>query len=211
MNYCTITPDRGDRPVLLEFCENRFEKIVGSNRLTISYEPLSKNCDIIPRIRHGITVCKLRSYQWAFIIENDDYYPIDYIKNLLPHLENIDFIGYQNTFYYNIKTRRYQRMEHETHSSLFCTGFRISALDDFQWPPDDNPFLDIALWKHAKQKHRWKLLRNDNPCIGIKGHGMGKMGGKGHRLELNQADPDMKWFRAKLNDEKAFEFYKSII
>jgi len=229
MNYCTITPDRGDRPALLENCRRQVEmiNIISKcswyqwplNFILENNPPVSKECDIVPRVRHAVARARREGFTWAFIIENDDFYPSNYISNLfkgesfgqLPEWENYDFIGYQNTFYYNIKTRRYQRMEHETHSSLFCTGFRLSALDDFQWPPDDNPFLDIALWKHAKQKHRWKLLREENPCVGIKGHGMGKMGGKGHRLELNRADPEMKWFRAKLNDEKAFEFYKSIV
>jgi len=216
MNYCIIIPDRGDRPTLLNFCYDQIRKmqIDNWNVFTMSRPTINNSVDIVPRVREGVVYSKDQKYDeytWAFIIENDDFYPATYIKNLIHYTEDYDFIGYQNTTYYNIKTRRYQRMEHETHSSLFCTGFRISALDDFQWPPDDNPFLDIALWKHAKQKHRWKLLREENPCVGIKGHGMGKMGGKGHRLELNRADPDMKWFRAKLNDEKAFEFYKSIV
>jgi len=181
----------------------------GGNHWIMNTPAHNDKCDIIPRIRRAIDISL---HQWAFIIENDDYYPADYIKNLLPLLDGLDFIGWQNTFYYNIKTRRYSRLEHETHSSLFCTGFRLSALDDFEWPPDDYPFLDIALWKHAKQSGKnWKLLRTDNPCVGIKGHGMGKMGGKGHRMELNRADPEMKWFREKLNDEEAFKFYQSIV
>lgn len=190
---------------------NPYNWPVGSTLLMDGF-PKTNNYDIIPRIREGINDAKIGEWDFAFIIENDDYYPDDYIKNILPLLDGLDFIGWQNTFYYNIKTRRYSRLEHETHSSLFCTGFRLSALDDFEWPPDDYPFLDIALWKHAKQSGKnWKLLRTDNPCVGIKGHGMGKMGGKGHRMELMRADPDMKWFRDKLNDEEAFKFYQSIV
>jgi hypothetical protein len=217
MKYCTITPDRGDRPKLIEFCYKQITRMIDERSRTnlyIEYAPTSDKIDLINRVRTGVNVA-YRTYNgidWSFIIENDDYYPADYIKNLLPLLDGLDFIGWQNTFYYNIKTRRYSRLEHETHSSLFCTGFRLSALDDFEWPPDDYPFLDIALWKHAKQSGKnWKLLRTDNPCVGIKGHGMGKMGGKGHKMELMRADPDMKWFRDKLNDEEAFKFYQSIV
>jgi len=144
------------------------------------------------------------------LVENDDYYPSDYIQNLLPLLDSLDFIGWQNTFYYNIKTLKYSRFEHETHSSLFCTGFRLSALDDFKWPKDDDPFLDIALWKHAKQSGKnWKLLRSDNPCLGIKGHGMGKMGGKGHRIDLQRHDPQMQFLRSRV-DKESFEFYRNL-
>lgn len=215
MKYCAITPDRGDRPKLVEFFWRQMERMEMDGEASafhIKYPPVDSKVDLIRRVRWGLDMAKADRIDWVFIIENDDYYPADYIKNLLPYLDGLDFIGWQNTFYYNIKTRRYSRLEHETHSSLFCTGFRLSALDDFEWPPDDYPFLDIALWKHAKQSGKnWKLLRTDNPCIGIKGHGMGKMGGKGHRMPLNNADPEMKWFREKLNDEEAFKFYQSIV
>jgi len=221
MKYCTIIPDRGDRDELTRFrlrqirdkwqMPNLYDWPAGDT-LLMDESPKSDKMDLIQRVKDGISDAKTLRYDFAFIIENDDYYPADYIKNLLPLLGGLDFIGWQNTFYYNIKTRRYSRLEHETHSSLFCTGFRLSALDYFEWPPDDYPFLDIALWKHAKQSGKnWKLLRTDNPCVGIKGHGMGKMGGKGHRMELNRADPEMKWFREKLNDEEAFKFYQSIV
>lgn len=218
---------------MLDFCNHQLFRMIGlHNRVLANYNPVNDKCDLVPRIKHGIERSKKTwktldpgdadrkfvvtvvdsEMDFAFIIENDDYYPSYYIQNLLPHLDGLDFIGWQNTFYYNIKTRRYSRLEHETHSSLFCTGFRLSALDDFEWPKDDYPFLDIALWSHAKRSGKnWKLLRNDNPCVGIKGHGMGKMGGKGHKMELLRADPDMKWFRNKLNDEEAFKFYQSIV
>lgn len=238
MSFMIIIPDRGDRQQLMEFCHKQMDRMHSldhSNQSAwVKSAPTDDKCDLIPRIKKGIKMAanvRLEAWsescdynpawktnfvdtpaEWAFIVENDDYYPATYIQYLLPLLDGLDFIGWQNTFYYNIKTRRYSRLEHETHSSLFCTGFRLSALDDFEWPPDDYPFLDIALWKHAKQSGKnWKLLRTDNPCVGIKGHGMGKMGGKGHRMELNRADPEMKWFREKLNDEEAFKFYQSIV
>lgn len=223
----TITVDRDDRPVLSEFCYKQLERMKGldfeNQSARIHYPPRDEKCDIVPRMQIAIQMggrlprkdgtSRDGRAEWAFIIENDDFYPADYLEKIMfPGFEQYDFIGWQNTFYYNIKTRRYSRLEHETHSSLFCTGFRLSALDDFEWPPDDYPFLDIALWKHAKQSGKnWKLLRTDNPCVGIKGHGMGKMGGKGHRMELIRADPEMKWFREKLNDEEAFKFYQSIV
>jgi hypothetical protein len=30
-------------------------------------------------------------------------------------------------------------------------------------------------------------------------------------MPLNNADPEMKWLREKLNDEEAFKFYQSIV
>jgi len=209
LDYCTITPDRGDREVLTKNCKERLHA-QGHSNWFVDFEANSDKCDIVPRIKHGAFMVKSCGFDWAFIIENDDYYPADYIQNLLPLLDGLDFIGWQNTFYYNIKTLKYSRFEHETHSSLFCTGFRLSALDDFKWPKDDDPFLDIALWEHAKQSGKnWKLLRTDNPCLGIKGHGMGKMGGKGHRIDLQRHDPQMQFLRSRV-DKESFEFYRNL-
>ena len=219
----SIVPDRGDREILSEFCKSQLRRMIWDrydadfspdrNVIWMNPDPWDDRCDLTRRVKQAAHDANKHKFDFAFIIENDDFYPSNYFEYLHEFVEyGYDFIGWQNTFYYNIKTRRYSRLEHETHSSLFCTGFRLSALDDFEWPPDDYPFLDIALWKHAKQSGKnWKLLRTDNPCVGIKGHGMGKMGGKGHRMELMRADPEMKWFREKLNDEEAFKFYQSIV
>lgn len=204
-NFCTITPTRGDRNDLLYFTISRLP--VSVTNYVIDYPPTSDAVDIVPRIKEGIEIAKKDGFEFAFIVEDDDYYPLDFFSNL--DFEDSDFLGFATTTYYNLKNRSYQQFTHPERSSLFCTGFRISALDNFIWPPDHWKFLDIRLWEHALTGDYTISMDNNNPCIGIK-HGMGKCAGKGHSLLLKQQDNNLNYLQGKV-DENAFEFYKSLI
>jgi hypothetical protein len=204
-NFATITPSRGDRPELLKFVTSRLRNIPS---IIIDYKPQSDSVDLIPRIQEGIAIVKKMGYDFVFIIEDDDYYNHDYF-NSFGDLSDVDFVGYSDTTYYNIKNRTYQSMEHEGRSSLFCTGFRISALDGFNWPNPEWPFLDIRLWEHAQRANKRIRLLKGNPTLGIK-HGIGKCAGKGHKMMLKNSDNDHKFLRSKV-DEEAFKFYTELI
>jgi hypothetical protein len=206
-NICTITPDRGDRKGIIGFTLSRLTQ---AYQITVLYEPTSEAIDIVPRIKYGIDVAKRHGCEYAYIIESDDYYPKDYFQQLT--FEDYDFIGYSDTIYYNINSRTYQYMEHPERSSLFCTGFKISALDGFNWDsiPEDYKWLDIKLWEYANRTDKKiKLLRN-NTCLGIKGHGQGKYAGKGHTMLLKNSDPDLSFLKARV-DEEAFKFYGDLM
>lgn len=177
--------------------------------ITIVEPPIDNKVDLAYRIKKGIQVAKRNGYDSVYIIESDDYYPENYFE-LMP-LGDFDIIGYQNTIYYNVRNNTYSHLHHESHSSLFCTAFKISAFEDFGWDstPDDLLFLDIVLWKYAKRAGlNWKLLRDENPCLGIK-HNMGKVGGKGHKMILDHSDNDLSFLKRKV-DSEAFEFYKTV-
>lgn len=207
---CTITPDRGDRKPLMDLCTNQLLRMNPSPNFIISIvePPKSSAVDLVPRIKQGIEVAKRNGYDNVYIVESDDYYIANYLE-LMP-IGDYDFIGFDNTVYYNLKTKSYQRFDHQNHSSLFCTAFKISALDKFQWPHDEFLWLDVALWKYAKQNNKkWKLLSDENTCLGIK-HGMGKVGGKGHKMDLNRKDPDLSYLKSRV-DEYSFEKYKEIM
>lgn len=209
MNYCTITPDRGDRPEFFQFCLKQLTKMNGGkppmNAYLMNDKPISEEVDLVPRIRKGVELAKRDGFEWCFIIENDDYYPADYFS-LFGDLSELDFVGFSETTYYNLRNQTYEMMQHPSRSSLFCTGFRISALDRFNWPKDTTTFLDIRLWEYA-QRFRVKLLSN-NPCIGIK-HGIGKCGGKAHRNKLKFQDDTR--FLLHNADTEAYHFYYKLI
>lgn len=204
----TLTCDRGDRPQFMKFCEeqvNRFNP-EPTDIIQVLHPPCSDKVDLISRMKRGIEYAKEIGVETIYVVESDDYYCPNYLEQM--PIGHFDFIGYNNTVYYNIKKRTWERTYHD-HSSLFCTAFKVSALDNFVWPPDDYLWLDIALWKYAKQNNKkWKLIETDNPCIGIK-HGIGKVGGKGHRMELKNADPELNWLKGKV-DSEAFEFYSNL-
>lgn len=205
----TITPSRGDRPKFMGFCTEQLLRMNPRPNYFISVvnPPTSAAVDIVPRIKQGIEVAKINGYDNVYIIEDDDHYVVNYLD--LMSIGDYDLIGYDNTTYYNLRTRRYQKFYHETHSSLFTTAFKISALDQFTWPADNAIFLDTALWRYAKQHNKkWKLLSDENPCLGIK-HGIGMTGGKGHSIKLRDEDPNLHYLKSRV-DEKAFEFYSNL-
>jgi len=214
MNYCTITPSRGDRPGLLQFCVKQLQKINGvehvMNAYIINEKPKSAEVDIVPRVRQGIEMAKRDGFEFVFIIEDDDFYPDNYFS-LYGDLSGLDFVGYSDTVYYNLKTGTYETLNHPGRSSLFCTGFRISALDRFNWPNDNEKFLDVKLWDYCMRYSKNDKLLKGNPCLGIKAHGQGKVAGKGHVIPLKQRDNDDLSFLKSRVDEESFQFYKQLM
>lgn len=161
--------------------------------------------DLVPRIQAGVASARRDGIDICFIVENDDFFPEDYFKRLLPWFHDRDFVGQNFTHYYSLKEMTYQRFDHPNRSSLCATAFRVSALNNFDWPQDDYPFLDIPLWKYARHKRR-KFI--DTGMVGIK-TGLGLCGGKGHRMKLRNHDYDLKWLAAHV-DAKSLEFYQQL-
>jgi hypothetical protein len=215
IDYCTITPTRGDRPELFKFCIKQLDKMAGDKPLLNAYiineQPKSDFVDLVSRIRQGYEMAKRDGFKYIFIIEDDDYYPENYLTNLysIAASGDYDFIGYSDTVYYNLRNKTYQIFNHKDRASLFSTGFKVSALDNFTWPNDNHVFLDIKLWEYANRSAKKIKLLENNPCLGIK-HGIGKTGGKGHQMVLQNKDEDLKYLQCMV-DSEAFEFYKNIM
>lgn len=205
MKFCTITPDRGDRPQFLNFCRHQLDRMTvkPDKSYFILDEPKNSRPDLTWRIKLGLFMAERDGFDTAYIIESDDYYPPDYFDTMVIN-DDIDFIGSQRSIYYNLRNKTYNEFVHPKRSSLYNTAFRISAMKDFNWPSNDHLFLDIMIWQHA-QKKRYRLI--DEPIgVGIK-HNIGKVGGIGHKLTMPNVD-DWKYLSDKV-DSEALEFYKS--
>jgi hypothetical protein len=202
---CTITPTRSDRNKLLGFNISRIK----IQTIVVMFPPESEAIDIVPRVKHGIQRAKEMGYEYAIIVEDDDYYPKDYFDFVANALQQYDFVGFCDTFYYNIKEITWQKFDHPGRSSLFTTALRVSALDDFNWPNDNEKFLDVKIWEHVHRTLKSYYLFPNNPALGIKGHGFGKAAGKGHVMSLENKDEDLSFFRSRVDDE-AFEFYTKL-
>ena len=172
----------------------------------MNFTPLSDKFDLVDRVFKGACLAKADGIDWCFVIENDDHYPFRYFERFLPHLEKYDFIGEDKTTYYNLSNQTYRTFDHQYRSSLFTTAFRVSALNLFEWPADETPFLDLDLWKYARHKRR-KFI--ETGAIGIK-HGLGLCGGKGHKMRLKHFDDRLHYLRTHV-DEIGFEFYSKMI
>lgn len=209
MSFATITPHRGgERNEFFEFCIQQLTDLTGGKNCYLMNErPTTNEPDLVPRIKKGIELAKRDGFKSVYIFEDDDAYCKNYFKIL--DIGDYDFIGCQSTTYYNLRNRTYATFTHPGRSSLFTTAFKIEALDKFVWPPDNKVFLDISLWKYAKEKKKKVKLYKENPCLGIK-HGTGKCGGKGHRMKLRHHDPDLKFLRSRVSDT-AFEFYTKLM
>ncbi|HMK58332.1 MAG TPA: hypothetical protein VK462_04715 [Nitrososphaeraceae archaeon] len=170
----------------------------------IDYPAKGDSVDIGDRVNEGIRMAKADGFDLCFVIENDDAYPQDYFERF-GNTDGYQFFGSQDTIYYHIFNRTWEITSHPGRSSLFTTGFRISALNGYTLPIN-TPFVDIALWGHSKGKKKFV----NAGAIGIKGHGAGKMGGRGHIQVFPNKDPAFSWLKSHV-DPVSFDFYMSLL
>ena len=210
--FCTITPSRGDRPELLEFCKHQLSRmtIKPDKSYFIDHKAHDDKPDLTMRVRMGVEAARADGFNTCYIIEDDDYYPPNFFENFWLD-EDYDFVGSVKTLYYNIKNQTWREQYHRLRSSLFQTGFRISALDQFPWPDNETVFLDLHLWQWLTSrngKEHFFNLKQQPQAIGIK-HGMGKCLGIGHRIKMENQDQEWSWLKSHV-DSEAYAFYRSL-
>lgn len=205
--FCAIIPDRGDRPELTDHCFRQIDRMFKKpdEVYHVNHKPNTSGFDLVDRVFRGASMARQDGFDWCFIIENDDYYPSNYFDRFTPYLDKYDFLGEEKSTYYNLQNLTFRTFEHKCRSSLFTTAFRISALNNFEWPGDDTVFLDINLWKYARHKRR-KFI--DTGAVGIK-HGLGLCGGKGHKMRMPGYDRKLEWLESH-TDEMSFRFYTNL-
>lgn len=206
--FATITPTR-DRPQLLKFCRQQLamQNFEPDLKVFVDLKPENELPDITKRVKFGVDRAREEGIDMVIIVEDDDAIPYNHLETMYRGLINNDFVGYQDTIYYHIKNRTWMGSNHPKHSSLFCTGFRISALDKFCWPADHHVFLDVKLWEYARDQWKKVKLLTQNPATGIKGHGIGKTGGKAHKWTMENKDPEMQYLKSRVEPYQ-YEFYK---
>lgn len=214
-DFCAITPDRGDRPHLTKhmFFQMERQTVKPAKHYHVNGAPVSQGFDLVSRVKKGIEQAKADGFDYCYIIENDDYYPDNYFEKM--DFRGCDFVGIPETVYYNIFTGDFHPMKHPKNSSLFCTGFRISALEKFSFPPDYLISLDIDIWQYVhRYKHKYRYIDFDLPFmpIGIK-HGIGMAGGTGHNtndMKFSYKDNKCrKWLKDRMRPE-SFEYYQKL-
>jgi hypothetical protein len=148
------------------------------------------------------------AYQRVLFIEDDDFYPSDYVSSMCALLNEHDMAGCSRTHYYHFRTKRYRVMNHPGRSSLCHTGMVRAHLPTLaEICRSNSPYIDVSLWDETREFSR-KLL--DVPLmVGMKGL-PGRPGiGIGHRPEASDRswipDPDMQQLREWIG--KAVELY----
>lgn len=166
--------------------------------------------DIVPRIRLGFEELKKYNVDVIAIMENDDWYSQQYLNYIVSQWEKHnrpDLFGTSYTIYYHLKFKAWYRFEHSQRASLMNTLIKPDA--KFEWPVDNEPFLDIHLW--ANIRNRMIFVPDKHYSMGIK-HGVGLCGGGMHeddkmnRLRFPYPDPDGSFLKEHL-DHTSFNFY----
>jgi hypothetical protein len=105
----TITPTRGDRPELFNFCRQQIERqtVQPSTKYFMGAQPVDRQPDLTKRIREGYESAKrFGDIDWIIIMEDDDSYRTDHIERYSRFMDRYDFIGDQNSLYYNIREQQ---------------------------------------------------------------------------------------------------------
>lgn len=209
MKIALITPTRGDRPTLLDFCKEQVARMdpAPHEHIIIATAPKSSAYDIVARVKEGIEEAKRRACDVVIVVEDDDYYPAHFLRPYKKLRSNFTLAGDPRTIYYHIGTRRYTIHEQER-ASLFTTAINLDQFEDigFTWPEKNSIYLDFYMWRYAKVVGKTVLF--DTGAVGIK-HSTGLCAGNGHRNKLLVADPDMAFLKSRV-DSRAFEFYEKI-
>jgi len=215
MRIGVLIPTRGDRPLFLE----QAKRMIAAQTMQpdvvhiVNHKPLSEKHDIVERYMKGVNfLFEFQNCDVVLAWEDDDWYGPFYIQNMIekwqsfkmPHL-----FGLSRTVYYNLSLLRYKNLYHDGRASMFNT--LISKDAEFEWPPLNEKFLDIYLWKTIRNSKAFLSEQLDS--IGIK-HGTGLCVTKGHinnaYIERNSiADHEMLFLKSHV-DEESFNFYKSI-
>jgi hypothetical protein len=212
--FCSITPHRGgERSRLLDFCKVQIDRMTLKPDYSyfIDYKPVNTNVDLVDRVKVGVEQAINDGFEYAFILENDDFYSPNYFKAFEPAMNRgEDFLGVATTTYYNLKNRTWQKFEHPGRSSLFQTGFRLAALKKFNWPTNKTVMLDLYIWAHARvsKNHLTRYFHQEQIALGIK-HGQGVCGGKAHGMELKHKDQHHAFLKSSV-DLEAFKFYMTL-
>ena len=112
-------------------------------------------------------------------LEDDDYYPPNWLSTVAGWLELGDMVGESHARYFNVATGRGHQHRNREHASLCATACKGPALQALRCAvAKKDKFIDMALW-HSFRGSKW--LRRANLTVGIKGlPGRGGIGG-GHR------------------------------
>lgn len=212
MNIAAVTPTRGDRGRLLEQRKLYVgrQSLPFTSHIIVDNPPLDQRKDITKRFREGITKAFAQGAELVFLIEDDDWYHPDYVRDMVHGWERAGkpkCFGVGYSYYYHLGTRAWLQMKHPERASAFSTMVTRDVLS-MSWPGDHEPFFDIHLWKQLQGK----TFQPASPiAVGVK-HGIGMSGGIGHRKEWAMykfKDSDMSWFRSHTGEDD-FLFYKQL-
>ncbi len=211
MKIGVLVCDPGDRP---EFTEQYRHLIRYQTRKAYATyfvdEPRKDDrVDLVTRMRRGGEALK-NSCDLIVIVENDDFYSRNYFERMAVLWERYDrppLIGFSETIYYHLITRKFVTIKHPHRASLFTTCIAAASVDSIVWPAENEVFVDLRLWE---QFNGVAIPPAVIEAIGIK-HGQGRIVSQGQKKDFHRygkegiADENMDWLRARTGSQ--FDFY----
>lgn len=212
MRVLLLTPDRNDRPDFLDHCRYQMgRQTLKAEHLVVNYDPTPVVVDLVPRVKKGLEAARSMNADCVLIIENDDYYPDNYVELMVRALDRFKIVGSDRTIYYSLQQNSLKIMNHPGRSSLFLTGFLVDPMKEFPWPDDTMLYFDIHLWQRFLGRRGF--ISFPQTPIGMK-HGVGFSPGNFHNCIVNGRkmtgmlpDPGRKWLKGHVRKE-SFEFYQ---
>ena len=196
----TCNPDR--KPMLDFVLERMNEQSRKPDHIIVVDYPNTGGVDITERMKKGLSEAWEKGCDFVLSIEDDDYYPITYVEDMLRswiQKGRPPLIGHRQTINYNIFDSTYRVVDRDTFCSAFCTAFGR----DVNFDIEDN-IWDVEVWR---KNPAGVMTTIDPPPVGIK-HGIGMTGGHEHSTCSNKDDGTML---KKLVDKKALNFYSCFI
>lgn len=111
------------------------------------------------------------SGDFIFVLEDDDFYAPNYLREMLSAFSNSDIVGLGNAKYYKMDMPGFTARGNFSHASLSQTAIKRSLLPLLKEAVNSGEFyFDVKLWDLAKQqKLPMTLISNTLLSIGVKG------------------------------------------
>ena len=191
-----------DRKPLLDFVLDRLKRqtLKANHVIVVDYEGKG-GIDLRERYVKGVNEAFDRGCDFVISMEDDDYYPLTYIEDMVRAWEQAGrpaVIGHKQTINYNVFDSTYRVVNRDSFCSAYCTavgrGVNLNLTEDI---------YDVELWRINAGA---VMVTIDPPPVGIK-HGIGMTGGHVHST-LSETDDGS--FLRKLVDKEAYEFYNEL-
>lgn len=212
MRIAVLIPTRNNRPELLANCLRMMnaQTLQPDHIEIVDFPPLNTDCDITTRYKVGYDRLRNKGFDIIFLIEDDDFYSVDYIETMITEWNNHgrpDIFGTDYTVYYHIKLFAWFTFHHLSRSSAMSTIMKPDL--DFNWCPNNEPYTDMHLWNTLKGS---TFKPKKHICLGIK-HGTTMTGGRSHvnRLHRYINNDESKNLLRETMDPTSFEFYENFM
>jgi len=212
-----VTPTRGDRPEFMALYRDMIaaQTVRPAEVIVADFPPKIEGNDQRDRVTWGVEQAEQRGCTHVLVMEDDDYYPPDYIETVLNEWGSQELVGGYYYDIYHIGVQKYLNYHADMNygtgikgAPLHSTGFSISAWNRFRqsgWL-NRKRNLDEELWGWAQENNISRDWIKKHLVLSIK-HGVGKQAGgnHGHAVYQNKgtADRDGSHLAGKVGESLA--------